>query len=168
MSMMMMLSFGFALISLTTMMIQPLSLGFMLMIISILSSVVVSFISYPWYGYMLFLVYVGGMLVMFMYVISLIPNTLFISVQGFVLFFLFFFSMLLIINFSLYNYMNLNVMEFIYMNMNTISMGNSGLIMMGYNFYCYVSLGVLLLFVLISVVKICYYCEGPLRVFKYK
>nr|YP_010610691.1 NADH dehydrogenase subunit 6 [Opisthoteuthis massyae]WAP91459.1 NADH dehydrogenase subunit 6 [Opisthoteuthis massyae]WAP91485.1 NADH dehydrogenase subunit 6 [Opisthoteuthis massyae] len=168
MSMMMLLSFGFALISLTTMMIQPLSLGFMLMVISILSSVVVSLISYSWYGYMLFLVYVGGMLVMFMYVISLIPNTLFISTKGFILFFLFFFSVLLVINFSLYNYMNLNVMEFIYMNMNTISMGNSGLIMMGYNFYCYVMLGVLLLFVLISVVKICYYCEGPLRVFKYK
>nr|WAP91524.1 NADH dehydrogenase subunit 6 [Opisthoteuthis sp.] len=168
MSMMLLLSFGFTLVSLATMMIQPLSLGFMLMVISIISSVIISFITYPWYGYMLFLVYVGGMLVMFMYVISLIPNTLFISATGSLFFFFFFSCVLLMINFSLYDYMNLNMMEFIYMNMNTVSMGNSGLIMMGYNFYCYIMLGVLLLFVLISVVKICYYCEGPMRVFKYK
>nr|QQV69869.1 NADH dehydrogenase subunit 6 [Opisthoteuthis sp. JN-2021] len=168
MSMMLLLSFSFALISLTTMMIQPLSLGFMLMILSIISSMMVSFISYSWYGYMLFLVYVGGMLVMFMYVISLIPNTLFFSMKGVFFFFLFFFCVLLMIYFSFYSYMNLNMMEFIYMNMNTMSMGNSGLIMLGYNFYCYIMLGMLLLFVLISIVKICYYCEGPLRVFKYK
>nr|YP_010610626.1 NADH dehydrogenase subunit 6 [Opisthoteuthis californiana]WAP91381.1 NADH dehydrogenase subunit 6 [Opisthoteuthis californiana] len=168
MSMMLLLSFSFALISLTTMMIQPLSLGLMLMVISIMSSVVVSFISYPWYGYMLFLVYVGGMLVMFTYVISLIPNILFLSLKGFSLFFFFFFSVLLMMYYSLYNCMNLNVMGFNYMNMNTMSMGNSGLIMMAYNFFCYILLGILLLLVLISVVKICYYCEGPLRVFKYK
>nr|WAP91511.1 NADH dehydrogenase subunit 6 [Grimpoteuthis sp.] len=168
MGLILLLSISFSLISFSIMIIQPLSLGFMLMVISIMSSILVSFISYSWYGYMLFLVYIGGMLVMFMYVISLIPNFIFLSFKMTLFFFFFFFCMLMIFLFTLYNYMDLSGMDFMYMNMNLMSMGNSGLIMMKYNFFCYVLLGVLLLFVLISVVKICYYCDGPLRVFKYK
>nr|YP_010610652.1 NADH dehydrogenase subunit 6 [Cirrothauma murrayi]WAP91407.1 NADH dehydrogenase subunit 6 [Cirrothauma murrayi] len=168
MSMMLLLTFSYTLVSLSVMMIQPLSLGFMVMLVSVASSGLVAFISYPWYGFMLFLVYIGGLLVMFMYIISLIPNLIFMSMKIFFFFFLYMIGVIFAIFFSLYNYMDLGLMEFMYMNMNNMSMGNSGLIMMGYNFFCYVLLGVLLLFVLISVVKICYYCEGPLRVFKYK
>nr|YP_010610704.1 NADH dehydrogenase subunit 6 [Luteuthis dentatus]WAP91472.1 NADH dehydrogenase subunit 6 [Luteuthis dentatus] len=168
MSLMLLLSIMFSLISFSIMIIQPLSLGFMLMILSITSSILVSFITYSWYGYMLFLVYIGGMLVMFMYVVSLIPNLIFLSLKMMMFFFFFFMCMLMVFLFTLYSYMDLSSMEFMYMNMNLMSMGNSGLIMMEYNFFCYILLGVLLLFVLISVVKICYYCNGPLRVFKYK
>ena len=51
---------------------------------------------------------------------------------------------------------------------STMRIGGGSMIMMYDNFMCYLLLGVILLFVLISVVKICYYCEGPLRVFKFK
>nr|WAP91446.1 NADH dehydrogenase subunit 6 [Cirrothauma sp. LA-2022] len=168
MGMMLMLSFSYSLVSLSVMMIQPLSLGFMIALISIISSSLVAFLSYSWYGFMLFLVYIGGLLVMFMYIISLIPNLIFLSKNIFFFFFFYMIGIFFCCFFSLYNYMDFSLVEFEYMNMNNISMGNSGLIMMNYNFFCYVLLGVLLLFVLISVVKICYYCDGPLRVFKYK
>nr|YP_010610665.1 NADH dehydrogenase subunit 6 [Cirroteuthis muelleri]WAP91420.1 NADH dehydrogenase subunit 6 [Cirroteuthis muelleri] len=168
MSIVLLLSFSYSLVSLSIMMIQPMSLGFMVMCIGIASSALVSFISYPWYGFMLFLVYIGGLLVMFMYIISLIPNLIFLSMKIFFFFFLYMTGIFLAVFFSVYNYVDLGLMEFVYMNMNNLSMGNSGLVLMNYNFFCYILLGVLLLLVLISVVKICYYCEGPLRVFKYK
>nr|YP_010610678.1 NADH dehydrogenase subunit 6 [Cirrothauma magna]WAP91433.1 NADH dehydrogenase subunit 6 [Cirrothauma magna] len=168
MGMILLLSFAYSLVSLSIIMIQPLSLGFMVMLVSIISSVLVSFITYSWYGFMLFLVYIGGLLIMFMYIISLIPNLIFLSMKIFFFFFVYMVGIFLVVFFSLYNYMDLGVMDFFYMNMNNMSMGNSGLIMINYNFFCYVLLGMLLLFVLISVVKICYYCDGPLRVFKYK
>ncbi|CAJ1129313.1 Hypothetical predicted protein (mitochondrion) [Octopus vulgaris] len=76
---MMYFSLGFSVVSLLIILIQPLSLGFMIMLVSIFMSILISFFIYSWYGYMLFLVYVGGLLVMFMYIISLIPNLIFFS-----------------------------------------------------------------------------------------
>nr|YP_009184019.1 NADH dehydrogenase subunit 6 [Octopus bimaculatus]ALN96948.1 NADH dehydrogenase subunit 6 [Octopus bimaculatus] len=168
MVLMLMFAFGFSTISMLIVLIQPLSLGFLIMLISIFMSVVISFFVYSWYGYMLFLVYVGGLLVMFMYIISLIPNLIFFS-KGLVMYMLigivsiFFMNMI-----SMYWYLDMNMMVMKMMEIKILSLGMSSLVMSGFNFCCYVFLGVLLLLILVSVVKICYYCEGPLRVFKYK
>nr|YP_514817.1 NADH dehydrogenase subunit 6 [Amphioctopus fangsiao]AWX90649.1 NADH dehydrogenase subunit 6 [Amphioctopus fangsiao]AWX90684.1 NADH dehydrogenase subunit 6 [Amphioctopus fangsiao]AWX90696.1 NADH dehydrogenase subunit 6 [Amphioctopus fangsiao]AWX90708.1 NADH dehydrogenase subunit 6 [Amphioctopus fangsiao]AWX90720.1 NADH dehydrogenase subunit 6 [Amphioctopus fangsiao] len=168
MVLMMMFSLGFSVISLLIVLIQPLSLGFMIMLVSMFMSVLISFFVYSWYGFMLFLIYVGGLLVMFMYIISLIPNLIFFS-KGMLLYmvvgFLSFFMMNIM---SMYMYLDLGIISMKMMNISVLSLGMSSLIMSGFNFFCYVFLGMLLLLILISVVKICYYCEGPLRVFKYK
>ncbi|YP_009239894.1 NADH dehydrogenase subunit 6 (mitochondrion) [Octopus bimaculoides] len=168
MVLMLMFALGFSIISMLIVLIQPLSLGFLIMLISIFMSVLISFFVYSWYGYMLFLVYVGGLLVMFMYIISLIPNLIFFS-KGLIMYMLIgivsFFFMNMI---SMYWYLDMNVMVMKMMEIKILSLGMSSLLMSGFNFCCYVFLGILLLLILVSVVKICYYCEGPLRVFKYK
>nr|YP_010583754.1 NADH dehydrogenase subunit 6 [Sepia elegans]UXN83950.1 NADH dehydrogenase subunit 6 [Sepia elegans] len=150
------------------MVIQPLSLGFMLMLNMICVSGLISIIVFSWYGYLLFLVYIGGLLVMFMYVISLIPNLIFMSSKVVLYFFI------ICLNYFLSNYLFMkdsiseDVKDFMMNNYSSISCGGGESILMFDNFVCYMVLGVILLFVLISVVKICYYCDGPLRVFKFK
>nr|YP_010583791.1 NADH dehydrogenase subunit 6 [Octopus salutii]UXN83987.1 NADH dehydrogenase subunit 6 [Octopus salutii] len=168
MVLMMFFSLGFSIISMLIILIQPLSLGFMIMLISIFMSIMVSFFIYSWYGYMLFLVYVGGLLVMFMYIISLIPNLIFFSKGLMMYMFIGVIGFFLMNMVSMYSYLDMSMMSIKMMEMKVMSLGMSSLIMSNYNFFCYVFLGVLLLLILVSVVKICYYCEGPLRVFKYK
>nr|AHA47368.1 NADH dehydrogenase subunit 6 [Idiosepius hallami] len=168
MSLMFIISLSFSLSSLVMMVIQPLSLGFMLMVMVLISSSVISFISFSWYGYLLFLVYVGGMLVMFMYVISLIPNLIFLSNKVIIYLFFIFMGFFMMNYFITKEFMGIEMKNMDLFNFVNKSMSGGTGIMMYDNFYCYILLGIILLFVLISVVKICYYCEGPLRVFKFK
>nr|YP_010454117.1 NADH dehydrogenase subunit 6 [Inioteuthis japonica]QXJ42107.1 NADH dehydrogenase subunit 6 [Inioteuthis japonica] len=168
MSLLLMISLGFSLSSVSMMVIQPLSLGFMLMNMVFVVSVLTSIIIFNWYGYLLFLVYVGGMLVMFMYVISLIPNFIFVSGKVFFYFFSIFFSFMMMNFFVMKDMVKVSNNSVFMFNYDNMTMGGSSIIMMYNNFFCYLLLGIILLFVLISVVKICYYCEGPLRVFKFK
>nr|QXJ42003.1 NADH dehydrogenase subunit 6 [Euprymna sp. Type 4 GS-2021] len=168
MSLLLLISMGFSLSSVSMMVIQPLSLGFMLMNMVFIVSVLMGITIFSWYGYLLFLVYVGGMLVMFMYVISLIPNFIFLSGKVFFYFFVIFFSFMLMNFFMLKDMVKVVNKDMNMFNYDNLSMGGSSVIMMYDNFFCYLLLGFILLFVLISVVKICYYCEGPLRVFKFK
>lgn len=168
MSLLLLISIGFSLSRVRIIVIQPLRLGFMLMNIVFIVSVLISITIFRWYGYLLFLVYVGGILVMFIYVISLIPNFIFLSGKVFFYFFVIFLRFI-VINFfilkDIVKVVNNNINMF---NYDNLSIGGRSIIMIYDNFFCYLLLGFILLFVLISVVKICYYCEGPLRVFKFK
>nr|YP_001382318.1 NADH dehydrogenase subunit 6 [Vampyroteuthis infernalis]BAF73646.1 NADH dehydrogenase subunit 6 [Vampyroteuthis infernalis] len=168
MSLMLLSSLSFCISSISMMVIQPLSLGFMVMLLSIMSSMLISFIIFSWYGYLLFLIYIGGLLVMFMYVISLIPNLIFMS-NKVIWVFSFFFFLFMLMNYFIMKSSDVYELKMLkYMSMDNIGLGNSGFIMLNNNFFCYMMMSIILLFVLISVVKICYYCEGPLRVFKFK
>nr|AIG21321.1 NADH dehydrogenase subunit 6 [Dendropoma rhyssoconchum] len=60
-------------------MAQPLSLGFNIMCMTVGGCCLCGLFLSSWYGYMLFLVYVGGLLVMFAYVAALIPNVMYKS-----------------------------------------------------------------------------------------
>nr|AAL04465.1 NADH dehydrogenase subunit 6 [Dendropoma petraeum] len=53
---------------------QPLSLGLVILCLTASISYMCGFFVSSWYGYILFLVYVGGLLVMFAYVAALVPN----------------------------------------------------------------------------------------------
>nr|QLY89865.1 NADH dehydrogenase subunit 6 [Viviparus viviparus] len=57
-------------------MAQPLSLGFVIIVFTLLMCLLISVFVSSWYAYILFLIYVGGLLVMFAYVAALIPNIL--------------------------------------------------------------------------------------------
>nr|YP_514772.1 NADH dehydrogenase subunit 6 [Watasenia scintillans]AIL50384.1 NADH dehydrogenase subunit 6 [Watasenia scintillans]BAD52103.1 NADH dehydrogenase subunit 6 [Watasenia scintillans]BAE80020.1 NADH dehydrogenase subunit 6 [Watasenia scintillans] len=168
MSLVFMVSVGFSLSSVCLMVIQPLSLGFMLMMLTFCVSALVSMVTFSWYGYLLFLVYIGGLLVMFMYVISLIPNLIFLSSKVSMYFFVIFISFVFMNFFVFKDFISSEMKSFYLFEYSNMSMGGSSMIMMYDNFMCYLLLAIVLLFVLISVVKICYYCEGPLRVFKFK
>nr|YP_009365218.1 NADH dehydrogenase subunit 6 [Spirula spirula]ARJ60735.1 NADH dehydrogenase subunit 6 [Spirula spirula] len=168
MSLLFMVSVGFSFSSVCMMVIQPLSLGFILMLLAVCTSGLVGFIFFSWYGYLIFLVYIGGLLVMFMYIISLIPNLIFLSskvLMYMLIIFLGFGALNVFMTKELISVESKGLMLFDY---SFMSMSGGSLFMMYDNFLCYLLLGMILLFVLISVVKICYYCEGPLRVFKFK
>nr|YP_010718866.1 NADH dehydrogenase subunit 6 [Gonatopsis borealis]WDQ44469.1 NADH dehydrogenase subunit 6 [Gonatopsis borealis] len=168
MSLLFMISLGFSMSSICLMVVQPLSLGFMLMMMTLFVSGLIGMITFSWYGYLLFLVYIGGLLVMFMYVISLIPNLIFLSSKVFMYFFIMFFGFFMMNFFVTKELVSVEGKDLALFDYSCMSMGGGSMIMMYDNFLCYLLLGVVLLFVLISVVKICYYCEGPLRVFKFK
>nr|YP_009252170.1 NADH dehydrogenase subunit 6 [Potomida littoralis]ALQ78681.1 NADH dehydrogenase subunit 6 [Potomida littoralis] len=55
---------------------HPLSLGMMVLMLAFINCALISTMS-PWYAYMLFFIFIGGMLVMFAYIASLSPNTTF-------------------------------------------------------------------------------------------
>nr|YP_009236568.1 NADH dehydrogenase subunit 6 [Lepidodesma languilati]AMH85892.1 NADH dehydrogenase subunit 6 [Lepidodesma languilati] len=59
-----------------TLPMHPLSLGIMVLLLAFISCSLIATIS-PWYSYMLFFIFIGGMLVMFAYVASLSPNMTF-------------------------------------------------------------------------------------------
>nr|QXJ42302.1 NADH dehydrogenase subunit 6 [Stoloteuthis sp. GS-2021] len=168
MSLLIVISMSFSLSSVSMMVIQPLSLGFMLMNMVLFISLLVGMVIFSWYGYLLFLVYIGGMLVMFMYIISLIPNFIFLSSKVIMYFFSIFLGFMLMNFFGFKSMISAEMKSVMLLNYSNMSMGGGSVIMMYDNFFCYLLLGFILLFVLISVVKICYYCEGPLRVFKFK
>ena len=168
MSLLFIISVGFSLSSLCIIVIQPLSLGLILILIVSCVRGLTRIIIFSWYGYLLFLVYVGGMLVIFIYVIRLIPNLIFLSNKVFVYFFLIFLGFIIINFFVIKELISIEIKGLSFFDYNNISMGGRRIIILYDNFFCYVLLAVILLFVLISVVKICYYCEGPLRVFKFK
>nr|YP_008855167.1 NADH dehydrogenase subunit 6 [Sepia aculeata]AHA82376.1 NADH dehydrogenase subunit 6 [Sepia aculeata] len=168
MSLLVLASFSFSLGSLCLMVVQPLSLGFMLMLNVMCIGALMGLLVFSWYGYVLFLIYVGGMLVMFMYIISLVPNLIFLSSKVMMYTFIIYFSYFLVNYVFMKEFIMESVKDNMMTNYSAISCMSSDMILMFDNFFCYVLLGVVLLFVLISVVKICYYCEGPLRVFKFK
>lgn len=168
MSLLFVVSVGFSLSSICIMVIQPLSLGFILMVITLCVRGLIGIISFSWYGYLLFLVYIGGLLVIFIYVIRLIPNLIFLSSKVFIYFFIILCGFLIINFFVTKELVSVDIKDISLFDYRFTSLAGGSTIIIYDNFLCYLLLGVILLFVLISVVKICYYCEGPLRVFKFK
>nr|YP_008802622.1 NADH dehydrogenase subunit 6 [Anodonta anatina]AGS17947.1 NADH dehydrogenase subunit 6 [Anodonta anatina]AGS17961.1 NADH dehydrogenase subunit 6 [Anodonta anatina]AGS17975.1 NADH dehydrogenase subunit 6 [Anodonta anatina]AGS17989.1 NADH dehydrogenase subunit 6 [Anodonta anatina]AGS18003.1 NADH dehydrogenase subunit 6 [Anodonta anatina] len=59
-----------------TLPMHPLPLGIMVLMLAFLNCTLIATIS-PWYSYMLFFIFIGGMLVMFAYIASLSPNMTF-------------------------------------------------------------------------------------------
>nr|YP_010148798.1 NADH dehydrogenase subunit 6 [Anodonta exulcerata]QQV69689.1 NADH dehydrogenase subunit 6 [Anodonta exulcerata] len=59
-----------------TLPMHPLPLGLMVLLLAFLNCALIATIS-PWYSYMLFFIFIGGMLVMFAYIASLSPNMTF-------------------------------------------------------------------------------------------
>nr|AFQ62366.1 NADH dehydrogenase subunit 6 [Papilio dardanus]APC61762.1 NADH dehydrogenase subunit 6 [Papilio dardanus polytrophus]APC61800.1 NADH dehydrogenase subunit 6 [Papilio dardanus tibullus] len=90
---------------------HPLSMGLMILIqtliICLLSGMLIN--SY-WFSYILFLVFLGGLLVLFIYVSSVASNELFN--MNFFMKMSLFFSFLLIFFFSMYEMLNLNWLNF--------------------------------------------------------
>ena len=103
-----------------------------------------------WYGFSLFLIYVGGLLVMFGYVVAIIPNFLF-KRKGYEFLFPFgFFSGLVFFNYVSLREGVFDVGSFIY--------SSGGCLVV-------VSLGFVLLLTLVCVVKVCHFRKGSLRPF---
>nr|ART64887.1 NADH dehydrogenase subunit 6 [Cerithidea sinensis] len=159
-------SLGFCSVFLFPLMVQPLSLGLSIMFSTMLLCLAVGILLSSWYGYILFLIYVGGLLVMFAYVAALSPNVLF-GGSGSVMFLIFtqFFVPVIMFNSMFLDLSDLSPLlssreMLTNMKILGIELVSPSLISV------LVGLGVILLINLIVVVKICYYQRSTLRPFK--
>nr|AYR05177.1 NADH dehydrogenase subunit 6 [Coleoptera sp. ACP-2013]AYR05231.1 NADH dehydrogenase subunit 6 [Coleoptera sp. ACP-2013] len=151
---------------------HPLSMGLILLIQTLLISLISSMYSYTyWFSYILFLVMVGGMLVLFIYMTSLASNEMF-NFSMKIMFFITFSIMFTILSYFLIDYM---IMNPLFKNSNMMEMLNNFFIMKNENL---ISLNMIynqpnnlitlmlvnyLFLTLIAVVKITDINYGPLR-----
>nr|YP_001718396.1 NADH dehydrogenase subunit 6 [Loxocorone allax]BAG12581.1 NADH dehydrogenase subunit 6 [Loxocorone allax] len=159
--------FFLSLICMMPLLSHPLPLGFCVLFISCFASMILSKFFASWFGYSLFLVFVGGVLVMFSYVAALSPN-----LSGFN--FNFFFGLgvcFFIINFILVNLFDLSsflgFFSYDYFGSSKLLSLVSGLFFYK-NILLMLFLLIMLLGTMMMVVKICYYYGGPLRPFYMK
>nr|UQJ73652.1 NADH dehydrogenase subunit 6 [Pseudodiamesa sp. 2XL] len=150
---------------------HPMAMGMMLLVQTFLICLITGNYSKTfWFSYVLFLIFLGGMLVLFIYVTSLASNEMFsfsmkIMVISFTMFVLSMMFMIIIDNSMMMSFLNnnemLNMMEMnSFINENSISLNKL------YNFPTNL-LTILLInylfLTLIAVVKITNIFEGPLR-----
>nr|AOY39159.1 NADH dehydrogenase subunit 6 [Meropathus sp. BMNH 675618] len=144
-------------------MMHPLSMGMMLFLQTIIIALITGFLnSNFWYSYILFLIMIGGMLILFIYMTSIASNEKFKFSNKLMLFMI----MLLIISFIIYMNMDTflvslnNYSMMINKNSNFLSMSKffntpSNIIMFIMIIYLFITL--------IAVVKITNFKMGPLR-----
>jgi len=133
---------------------SPLSLGFWILILSFLISIIISRLISRWFGFIIFLIYIGGILVMFAYFVTIQPN------QKFNLKTPFFFFILRVINFNFGVFPVLS---------NLLSISNwwvSSLFFFN-NIVVIILLGFVLFLALIIVVKVTTFYISSLRPFNY-
>ncbi len=150
---------------------HPLAIGFLLLIQTTLVCLITGIIAQRfWFSYILFLVFLGGILVLFIYVTSLASNEIFrFSLKLLLIFFiggfLFFIISLFIDNMGFYF---LNNFEMIVNNtFSEIKLDNLDYIFKLYNFPTNWMTCIIvnyLLFTLIVVVKVTNFFYGPLRI----
>nr|ARQ20670.1 NADH dehydrogenase subunit 6 [Nacella concinna] len=147
------------------MMLQPLSLGLNLILLISMTSILMAFYISTWYSYILFLVYVGGLLVMFAYVSSLIPNNFFSSMKTLMLFL--FMATVIFISLMTTNSLDSSTTQTSMLSIPqkwAMSLTPSHLISSS-SFFILLFLGLILFANLLAVVKVCYHQSGPLRPF---
>nr|YP_010400339.1 NADH dehydrogenase subunit 6 [Mancinella alouina]UQS76038.1 NADH dehydrogenase subunit 6 [Mancinella alouina] len=158
-------SMAFSSFLLLPFMSQPLSLGLVVMLATLFMCVISAVTLSSWYGYILFLIYVGGLLVMFAYVAALSPNVLFGSGTPLIFFtfsfviFLFFLYAFSVTDLSFLGYIS-EISKFGFLKTYGAEMVSPQMISI------LIGLATILLINLIVVVKICYYTHASLRPFK--
>nr|YP_010626022.1 NADH dehydrogenase subunit 6 [Inocellia elegans]WBK02781.1 NADH dehydrogenase subunit 6 [Inocellia elegans] len=139
---------------------HPLIMGFLLIIQTLLISLITGFINNLfWFSYILFIIMIGGMMILFIYMTSLASNEKYhFSSSFFLMNFMlitFMILLLLIIDPFYFNMINLNNEKSIILNLNKLYNMNSKNITLVSIIY--------LLFTLITVIKITNKNLGPLR-----
>nr|AMH85406.1 NADH dehydrogenase subunit 6 [Hydrotaea sp. ACMJ-2016] len=149
---------------------HPLAMGLTLLMQTTLVSMMSGLMTKTfWFSYILFLVFLGGMLVLFIYVTSLASNEMFSFSIKLLLISIMFFSLMMITlffidKFMLLQYSNMEMNSIL--NMNSYIMENSLSLNKLYNYpinLLTILLMNYLLITLIAVVKITKLNQGPLR-----
>nr|YP_009050437.1 NADH dehydrogenase subunit 6 [Potanthus flavus]AIC37432.1 NADH dehydrogenase subunit 6 [Potanthus flavus] len=173
----MFLSLNLILISLIMFFLQhPLSMGLMILTQTLLICLISGMIIHTyWFSYILFLTFLGGLLVLFIYVSSIASNEMFYMIPKYKLFLFMIIFIMIIFNlffFSNLNWMNLftnsyemnNFFNYFLFNSNENNINLSKL----YNNQNYLLMFMLIIYLfitLIAVVKITNIFYGPLRSF---
>nr|ASY98493.1 NADH dehydrogenase subunit 6 [Idolomantis diabolica] len=144
---------------------HPLSMGLILLLQTIMMCLISGFMSPSfWFSYILLLIYLGGMLVLFMYITSLAPNEMFFYSNKTLSILL---AFPLIILFMYYNKLNhpMNLYENLE-NITSLNLINNNFLLKMYNYptnMITITIATYLFLTLIAVVKITYMNKGPLR-----
>nr|YP_009917577.1 NADH dehydrogenase subunit 6 [Manayunkia occidentalis]QLM00896.1 NADH dehydrogenase subunit 6 [Manayunkia occidentalis] len=138
--------------------LTPLNLGIWILFTSLIFSFILSLLMSSWFSLSLFLIYIGGMLVMFAYFIAISPNQ-HIRIMP-----------MLMLSLILSSIINVIFMNF-YPNFHMLNMLTLKLPIDTMYFYlnswCLIFLGLILFLILVAVVKISFRSLGPLRPFNY-
>uniref|UniRef100_UPI0030031FB6 NADH dehydrogenase subunit 6 n=1 Tax=Homaloxestis plocamandra TaxID=3133851 RepID=UPI0030031FB6 len=152
---------------------HPLSMGLMILCQTILICMFSGMlIKTYWFSYILFLTFLGGMLVLFIYVSSIASNELFIISSNFLKIYFFMIVILIFISFFLYN--NLKIMNFNfnadmtnffnnYIFFNNENNFNLSKLYNNQTFILMMMMIIYLFITLVTVVKITNIFFGPLR-----
>lgn len=144
---------------------QPLRLGLIIIISTLLICFTRAVTLSSWYGYILFLIYVGGLLVIFAYVAALAPNVLFGRINPILIFI--FLIVPLILIFYFHPLIDLSPIRYTYNFAELKSLKIYGIeIVSPQIISILIGLVIILLINLIVVVKICYYQHASLRPFE--
>ena len=135
---------------------SPIILGFVILSLSIIISVFSSIYLFSWFGFILFLIYIGGMLVIFAYFVAIQPNQLFSILE--------FFSLFLVIYYLVIHVFDRDsfIVDFFRLSRWLIS----SLFFIN-NILVLILLGLVLFLALIRVVKITITSNSPLRPYNY-
>nr|APX39400.1 NADH dehydrogenase subunit 6 [Aphthona melancholica] len=145
---------------------HPLTCGMTLLMQTILTAMITGLMNYNfWYSYILFLIMVGGMLILFIYMTSIASNEKFKFNNKLIIWLMLFFMALLILNMMDLFYMNYhnnlsNLKDFLMTFNNNMSMKKY------FNFPNYLimfSMIIYLFLTLIAIVKITNFSYGSLR-----
>nr|WIL79936.1 NADH dehydrogenase subunit 6 [Callimerus sp.] len=145
---------------------HPMSLGFILLMQTMITSFIVNFLNFNfWFSYILFLIMIGGMLILFIYMTSIASNEKFLFSNKLLLLFLvsllFTFMMFFIDSYFSYNILNNFETYKLNLNLNFSLSMNKFFNFPNYMIF-YISI-LYLLITLIAVVKISNLNLGPLR-----
>nr|YP_009029756.1 NADH dehydrogenase subunit 6 [Graphium mullah]AHY24039.1 NADH dehydrogenase subunit 6 [Graphium mullah] len=152
---------------------HPLSMGFLILMQTMLTCLLSGMLIHSyWFSYILFLVFLGGLLVLFIYVSSIASNELFQFnflmkiIFNFMLIMILFLSIMLIYNMNwlnfYFNYEMKNMMNF-FLFFNNENKINLSKLYNNQTYYMMMMMIIYLFITLVSVVKITNIFFGPLR-----
>nr|YP_006303155.1 NADH dehydrogenase subunit 6 [Samia ricini]YP_009040582.1 NADH dehydrogenase subunit 6 [Samia canningi]AEI26138.1 NADH dehydrogenase subunit 6 [Samia ricini]AEK82942.1 NADH dehydrogenase subunit 6 [Samia ricini]AHX80603.1 NADH dehydrogenase subunit 6 [Samia canningi]UIB41634.1 NADH dehydrogenase subunit 6 [Samia ricini] len=152
---------------------HPLSMGLMILIQTLLTCLLSGMmIKTYWFSYILFLTFLGGLLVLFIYVSSIASNELFsfnLNMKMFIFFMMFFSTLMMILFWNNLNWMNFNINNseminfsnsIMFLNENKINLNK---LYNNQNFLITYLLIIYLFITLVAMVKITNIFYGPLR-----
>nr|YP_009764336.1 NADH dehydrogenase subunit 6 [Orthopygia glaucinalis]QIS91175.1 NADH dehydrogenase subunit 6 [Orthopygia glaucinalis] len=148
---------------------HPLAMGLMILIQTLFICLLTGMlISTYWFSYILFLTFLGGLLVLFIYVTSIASNEMFKFNMNFkfIMSFILFFSLILYFsynNFIIFNNLEMNNFYNMFMFFNNENMINLSKLYNNQTFLLILMLIIYLFITLIAVIKITNIFYGPLR-----
>nr|YP_009674552.1 NADH dehydrogenase subunit 6 [Glenea cantor]QDC34929.1 NADH dehydrogenase subunit 6 [Glenea cantor] len=163
--MLILFNISIALTSIFMFLTHPLSLGLILLIQTILIALISGSMSFNyWFSYIIFLIMIGGMLILFIYMTSIASNEKFkFSTKLFMTFSLIFFSMSIFLIFDYFFFHQLSINDLIPLPMNKNFSFTLNKFLNWPNNLIFTMMIIYLLITLIMVVKITNVTYGPLR-----
>ena len=134
----------------------PITLGINILILALLLATLIAIIMRPWFGFLIFLIYIGGILVMFAYFLALVPNQ---QIPDYINALYFIITAITLMSIALLIEISVPIPQRLY--------SNTAFIYIPKICPSVIFIGVLLLITIIIVVKLTARIRGPLRPFLY-